>query len=295
MIKVNQPIFKRGSVTASNGVQHTYTDDELEDLCVGYDESKHKAPVQIGHVSSSSPAYGWIKSLEYDRIEGIVYAAVEYVDEVIDLIRRKLYQFSSATFYPPTVPEHPNSGKGYYLKALALLGAVPPAVKGLPALEYSEGDTNCLTCDLISENLPNNLEEIKNGVQDLQQRVAELEYEKEKTSVSHYLERLISKGNITPSVLPFDKLLNLLMFTKGLNSELAYSEGDSPYNQLTTLLDNLKMVQYSEIADMATPVISSSGDSGFSPHEKALNLVRNKKMGYREALRQSTETMINTK
>jgi hypothetical protein len=67
MLTIEHPIFKRGSVTSSNGFSHEYTDDELMLVCQNYSADSHKAPVQVGHVDSRSPAYGWIEKVRYDK------------------------------------------------------------------------------------------------------------------------------------------------------------------------------------------------------------------------------------
>ncbi|MGL5079277.1 MAG: hypothetical protein ACRDBG_26035 [Waterburya sp.] len=306
-ITITQPIFKRGSVTSSNLFEHTYTDRELEQVCKNYDPTRHKAPVQIGHVESTSPAYGWIEKLVYDRGRGVVMATVSYLDEAVDVIRKKLYQFVSATFYPPNCPNHPKNGSGFYLKALALLGAQPPAVKGLPPLEFCDYDPECVTCDLIRESLPEDfyesIDEIKNelyGVHDrlsnvevkqdsvleLQQRVRQLELEKEKIQLTHYINDLFHKGNITPAQIQPDKLMGLLLSLKGYQEEVCYSDGEDSYTCLTTLLNSLKTVSYSEIPDLKEPLTLSKQDLGSTPHEQALNLMKQKSIKYRDALKE---------
>ena len=50
------------------------------------------------------------------------------------------YKHVSAAFYAPDSPRNPKPG-GYYLRHVGVLGAVPPAVKGLGPLTFAEDDT----------------------------------------------------------------------------------------------------------------------------------------------------------
>lgn len=284
-ITIEQPIFKRGSVTSANLFEHDYTNSDLMQLCDNYDVKVHKAPVQIGHVDSTSPAFGWIEKLRYDQERGLVMATISYLDEVVDIIRRKLYQFVSATFYPPDVKNHPSSGKGFYLKSLALLGAQPPAVKGLPALDFC--DPNDIVCDLIRETLPDELVtlpdelvEVNDEILSLQLKVKQLEIEKEKISLTHYIDKLFQEGNISPSIISPNDLLRMLLYSRGYHEEVQYSENDL-FDQITTLLNRLKTVSYSEIPDLKEPL-----DSTTNPHEKASQLMKQKGIKYRDALKQ---------
>lgn len=293
MIKVEQPIFKQGSVTSANGYEHEYTDRELDQLCRNYSLELHKAPVQIGHVDSTSPAFGWIEKLRYDRDRGVVMATVSYIDEAVEIIRRKLYQFVSATFYPPNSPNHPRSGHGFYLKSLALLGAQPPAIKGLPALDFCDcaSSSDDITCDFIRETLPEEIFEIISEVKDdvllLQQKVKQLELEKEKIKLTHYIDSLFQKGNLTPSLLSPDRLLNMLLYMKGYQEEIQYSESDSLFDQFTTFLNGLQSVSYSELVELKEPLNLSGSEKSLTPHEKAIDLMKkNKNIKYRDALKQ---------
>ncbi len=296
---VEQPIFKRGSVTSSNSFEHLYTDSELELLCTSYDPAKHKAPVQIGHVESTSPAYGWIEKLVYNKSHGLVLATVTYLDEVLGVIRKKLYQFVSATFYPPNCPNHPNNGSGFYLKAVALLGAQPPAIKGLPPLEFCDYDPDCITCDLLRESFPEDIyesiSEVKERVSELEtdrsnlteliNRVQQLELEKEKIQLTHYINDLFQKGNITPSQIHPERLLGLLLSLKGYQNEVCYSDGEDSFSYLTSLLDSMRTVSYSEIPDLKEPLTLSKQDLGNTPHEQALSLMKKENLKYRDALK----------
>lgn len=102
----------------------------------------HEAPIYVGHVSdypdSRAPSYGWIGKV-FRAGDHLKVVASEFADELKDMIRKGMYKKVSAAFYKPDTPGNPTPGK-WHLHHLAFLGAVPPAVKGLEAVQLSEFD-----------------------------------------------------------------------------------------------------------------------------------------------------------
>ena len=102
-----------------------------------YDPATHEAPLVIGHSgdNDSTPSYGWIK--KFVRKGDDLYADVNFTDVAKDLVKDGHYRKVSISFYSPDSPINPHKGK-WSARHLALLGAAPPAVKGLEPLSFSE-------------------------------------------------------------------------------------------------------------------------------------------------------------
>lgn len=60
-------------------------------------------------------------------------------DDFADLVRKGRYKKVSASFYPPKHPSNPNPN-GFYLRHVGFLGAHPPAVKGLAAINFADDE-----------------------------------------------------------------------------------------------------------------------------------------------------------
>ncbi len=104
-----------------------------------YDPSTHEAPLVIGHAgdNDSLPAYGWIKG--FAKQGGNLYADVAFTDTAKDLVKDGHYRKVSISFYSPDSAINPHKGK-WSARHLALLGASPPAVKGLEPFSFSEAE-----------------------------------------------------------------------------------------------------------------------------------------------------------
>ena len=104
-----------------------------------YDPGVHEAPLVIGHQgdNDSVPSFGWIKG--FSRKGENLYAEVEFTDTAKDLVKDGHYRKVSISFYSPDSQINPNPGK-WSARHLALLGAAPPAVKGLEPFSFSERD-----------------------------------------------------------------------------------------------------------------------------------------------------------
>ena len=120
-------VFKSGTHTSGNGVTKTYTDEDIQHIAKSYNDQKdHEAPFVIGHPATDGPAHGWTKELK--AVGGKLMAYVDQVaDGVVDAVKRGEYKKVSIALYP-----------GGLLRHIGLLGAVPPAVKGLAPVQFAE-------------------------------------------------------------------------------------------------------------------------------------------------------------
>ena len=132
-------VFKAGDQTSAQGVQRNFSEKDLKQVVETYDPTIHEAPLVIGHAgdNDSLPAYGWIKG--FSQQGGNLYADVAFTDTARDLVKDGHYRKVSISFYSPESVINPHKGK-WSARHLALLGASPPAVKGLEPFSFSEAE-----------------------------------------------------------------------------------------------------------------------------------------------------------
>ena len=120
------PIFRAGTHTDANGNEKTWTEAELDTIVQKYQPQEHEAPVVIGHPEHNSPAWGWVEGLK--REGNLLYAKYkELVPEFVDMVRKGLFKKRSISLYPDMTLRH-----------VGWLGAMPPAVKGLPDVAFAD-------------------------------------------------------------------------------------------------------------------------------------------------------------
>ena len=131
-------IFRAGTHTDNNGNRVTISAADLAEAVAAYDPALHEAPVVVGHPKTDDPAYGWVGGLALDG--DTLSADFAQVDDAFaDLVKAGRYKKISASFYKPQSPGNPKPGV-WYLRHVGFLGAQPPAVKGLSAAQFAEGD-----------------------------------------------------------------------------------------------------------------------------------------------------------
>ncbi|MEW3448045.1 peptidase [Pseudomonas aeruginosa] len=112
-----------------------FTEAILQEIAATYDPALSETPLVIGHPKLNAPAYGWAKGLEVR--EGMLYAEPhQVVPEFAEAANRKMYKKRSASVYLPDSPGNPVPGK-HYLRHIGFLGAVPPAIKGIPDAPFN--------------------------------------------------------------------------------------------------------------------------------------------------------------
>lgn len=131
-------IFKPGRHTAMSGAELAFSESDLAATAAAYNVALSEAPIVVGHPAADAPAYGWIRSLAF--AEGGLEAEPDQVDPAFaEMVAAGRFKKISASFYPPESPKNPVPGV-YYLRHVGFLGAQPPAVKGLRAPSFAEGD-----------------------------------------------------------------------------------------------------------------------------------------------------------
>jgi hypothetical protein len=131
-------IFRSGTHTDSRGRPFTFSDEDLTAIASKYDPALSHAPIVVGHPKEDAPAYGWVKSVSF-RDGRLVVDAEDVEPQFANLVKVGRYRTRSASFYPPQHPNNPIPGQ-YYLRHVGFLGAAPPAVKGLKAVEFCDDD-----------------------------------------------------------------------------------------------------------------------------------------------------------
>ena len=141
-------IFKVGDVIDSSGGANSYGIEDLQELAETYNETIHEAPIVISHEndsawhkklsSKSQLANGWVKKLYVENSS--LYCDMEVDDFTYDAIKDGKLKKRSLAHYTRSAKNNPVEGK-LYLRHLALLGAEPPAVKGLADIKiYKESN-----------------------------------------------------------------------------------------------------------------------------------------------------------
>lgn len=123
-------ILRPGVFTDANGANVSFTDDDLRRIAENYDPAYHTASVNLDH-AEAGPAQGFVADLIWDG--AYLLADLSGVPaELAEQLAVGRYPCRSAEVYADL------DGRGPYLRAVALLGARPPAVKGLPPLPAAE-------------------------------------------------------------------------------------------------------------------------------------------------------------
>lgn len=127
-------IFKTGTHTDSSGRRRTWTDSDLDRIVSNYSQRTEDPPVVFGHPKGSDPAQGWFKDVRKNND----FLQAQF-SQVSDKARKELdnggYKYGSLSLTPDLKIRH-----------FGLLGAVPPAVKGLGRVEFQ--DDGGLTVDI---------------------------------------------------------------------------------------------------------------------------------------------------
>lgn len=123
-------IARTGTFTDSAGRPQTFTEADLAAIARAYDPAKRDAPLVFGHPQSdAAPAFGWAQKLRAEG--GKLFAQFAQVPgEVRDLVAKGHYRHVSMSLMPDRVT----------LRHVALLGAAQPAIDGLRAVEFMDGD-----------------------------------------------------------------------------------------------------------------------------------------------------------
>lgn len=132
------PVLAPGTHTAMDGRKITVTLDDCVDMASQYDSALCEAPFVIGHPKLTAPAYGWAKRFEVR--DGMLWAEPKQVNPgFAEAFNAGAIKKRSLAFWLPNSPGNPKPGH-YYPRHVGFLGAVHPAVKGLPDVQLAHFD-----------------------------------------------------------------------------------------------------------------------------------------------------------
>lgn len=133
-------IFKPGNHIAADGSSADFSDAAVQDIADSYNPDIHEAPVVVGHPKTNAPAFGWIKSVVFDKDTKKLKAVPGQMNpDFVEAVKNGAYKKISVSLYGPESPNNPMPGH-YYLRHVGFLGAQPPAIKGLQAVEFAENE-----------------------------------------------------------------------------------------------------------------------------------------------------------
>ena len=121
------------SVNEKEGI----TERLIDELIETYNPEKFEVPNVLGHppFKDQTPAYGWVKKL-FKRGKDLIQRA-SLLPELVEMIKKGMFKKRSIAWYLPKHPSNPYPGKNT-LAHVGWLGAVPPAIKGMPNAKLSE-------------------------------------------------------------------------------------------------------------------------------------------------------------
>lgn len=132
-----------------SGEALAFTDSDLKAAAAAYDPALHEAPIVIGHPRHDAPAYGWIDALSYSETQMALEARpAQVAPELTQIVRKGRYKKVSASFYKPDAEANPKPGV-YYLRHVGLLGAQPPAIKGLRPVAFADDRAGVVAFDIV--------------------------------------------------------------------------------------------------------------------------------------------------
>jgi transcriptional regulator with XRE-family HTH domain len=142
------PFFRAGTHVTESGHELTFSEGDISAIADVYDTGVHEAPLVVGHPSQDAPAYGWTESVQHDQ--RLLAAQPRKVEPKFEeMVRNGRFGQVSAKFYPPGHAHHPlgEDAETYYLRHIGFLGAQPPAIKGLPDVEFGEEGEELVTVE----------------------------------------------------------------------------------------------------------------------------------------------------
>lgn len=276
-------IFRTGTHRPKGMEAMTFSQEDLDKI-VQMNTGK-EIPIVVGHPKTSDPAYGWAKQIT--REDDILFADdPEIAPEMQQLIKEKKYRYVSIELRPD-----------YTIRHIGLLGANPPAVKGLKPVQFSEEEEGVMLFSdedtTISDPVPvvptpmkNNpegtaepknvapkTEDLLDRLRAMEAKVAELEKEKEEKlkaekqeEFAAFAESQIRDGRLKPDMK--DKVVSVLksLYTND-SGVMAFSdsepEGARAFKELIESLNpiikpgRIKELQFSE-GNQGTPKVAKT-------------------------------------
>jgi len=298
-------IFKPGRHTAMSGAELAFSESDLAATAAAYDPALAEAPIVVGHPAADAPAYGWVKALAF--AEGGLEAEPDQVDPAFaEMVAAGRFKKISASFYPPESPKNPVPGV-YYLRHVGFLGAQPPAVKGLRAPSFAEGD-EAVTLEFsfaeppTQENLvtPEEMAALAAENAQLKADLSALKTAQIHADNVSYVESLVASGHLVPAQVSV--AVATLDFFSVAETPVEFGEGDDKAPLIDGfrkfLSDMPKRIEFGETAtgkkaagegdapvEFAAPQGYSVDAESLATHNKALAYQAQHKTDYLTAVK----------
>ena len=120
-------VFRAGSYP-----QGEWSPEEVASIATNYNPAWLQAPITPDHYQAGE-AWGWVESVRAES--GVLYATFTLRPYPAYAVRDGAYATRSVEIYRKTAL--PNGSEGPYLKAISLLGACEPAVRGMAPIQFS--------------------------------------------------------------------------------------------------------------------------------------------------------------
>jgi hypothetical protein len=125
-------VLRVGTFLDGAGVEHTFSESDLAAIASSYNPAHHEAPVVVGHPADNAPAYGWVKRA-FTEGKSLFLELRDVIPELVDACKRGLFKKRSIALYPDRTIRH-----------IGFLGAMPPAIKGLKDIQFSDKNQICI-------------------------------------------------------------------------------------------------------------------------------------------------------
>lgn len=133
-------VFRPGTFTPMKGSAMSYSAADLRAMSDAYDFATAPAPIVVGHPTTDAPAYGWVKSFEYDATAERLFANVDEMDAAFaEAVRAGRFKKVSMCMHRPEASNNPTPG-AWYPKHIGFLGGAAPAVSGLKNVSFAAAD-----------------------------------------------------------------------------------------------------------------------------------------------------------
>lgn len=163
-------IFQAGTHSPMSGNSLQFSESDLATTASAYSFQSKPAPLVIGHPEDNFPTYGNVLKLIAKGKE--LFALADVKQSLLDLVRQGAYKKVSASFYQPNSRLNPVPGV-FSLRHVGFLGSMPPAVKGMAALEFAEW-SDCPAC--LSEPSSSTGNPMLDSIKEFQQIAPGLSY-----------------------------------------------------------------------------------------------------------------------
>jgi len=186
-------IFKTGKHTDSAGNTKEWTEKDLDNIVKNYDPTKHESPIVIGHPRTNAPAFGWVDKLK--RVGDTLYALPKQLaNDFVEMVNKGLFKKRSISLYPDGTLRH-----------VGFLGAQPPAVKGLPDVEFADENLETIEIDNLNidlnepeDNPQDNLKKMEEKLKQYEMKSKEMDEKERKFEElqTKYSQVLVEKSNL---------------------------------------------------------------------------------------------------